>query len=69
MLDRPVDANGKVLSGKFRTGDYRYDSKPREIKQVLTYSGNVLYRYIIKGIKYVSYTGDELLRASVNLIL
>ena len=45
LLDRQVDANSKVLPGKFRTGDYRYDSKPREIKQVLTYSGDVLYRY------------------------
>ena len=63
MLDRPVDANGNVLPGKFRTGDYRYDSKPRKIKQVLMYPGDVLYRYIISGIKYVSYAEWELLRA------
>ena len=54
--DQPIpettDKKGRLIKPK----------KPREIKQVLTYSGDVLYRYVIKGIKYVSYTEDELLQ-------
>ena len=63
ILDKPKDALNKVQSGKFRTGDYRYDSKVREIEQILVYSGKVLYRYMVSGIKNASYSEGELIKA------
>jgi hypothetical protein len=63
LLDRPQNARGETQTGKFRTGDNRYDIKVRKIKQVLTYAGDVLHRYMVSGIKNVSYTDGELLKA------
>lgn len=59
-LDTPKNALNNKESGKFRTGDYRFDVKePREIVKVLYYPNNI--RYVLKGIKNVSYTEEELL--------
>ena len=59
-LDSPQDVNGNKLSGSFREGDMRWDSKPRKITRVLMYSGNNLYRYMVSDITNASYTDDEL---------
>jgi len=59
-LDSPQDINGNKLSGSFREGDMRWDSKPRKITRVLMYSGNNLYRYMVSDITNASYTDDEL---------
>jgi hypothetical protein len=63
-LDVPTDVNGKKLSGKFREGDLRYDSKPRKVTRVLYYSGNVLHRYLVEGITNASYSDDQMFKAS-----
>ena len=44
-------------------GDFRYDTVPRKIKQVLCYSGDIPYRYILEGYPQVAYTEYELLPA------
>ena len=62
-LDRPTDARGVLQTGKFRTGDLRYDIKPRRITQVLVFNGNVLYRNMVEGIENVSYSEGELIKA------
>lgn len=64
MLDVPTDINSNKLSGKFRTGDLRFDPKPRKVTQVLLYSGNNLYRYMVEGITNASYSDDEMFKAT-----
>jgi len=61
LLDVPEDALGNKQSGKFRNGDMRYERVPRKIINILYYSGDVTYRYLVEGIKNASYTSDELL--------
>jgi hypothetical protein len=59
-LETPENALGEKLQGKFRMGDFRFDTIPRRIKQVLEYSGKVPFRYILEGFENVSYTANEL---------
>jgi hypothetical protein len=64
-LDVPKNALNNEETGKFRTGDYRYDVKePRKIKYVLYYPKNI--RYVLEGYPNVSYTQDEILPAPKN---
>ena len=62
-LDVPTDVNGNKLSGKFRTGDLRYDPKARKVTRVLYYTGGNLHRYMVEGITNASYADDELFKA------
>lgn len=62
-LDRPENAFGEKQHGGFRVGDYRWEKKPREIKQVVLYAGHVKYRYLLDGIKNASYSELELMKA------
>jgi Tfp pilus assembly protein PilX len=63
-LDRPENALGKKQTGKFRTGDNRFDPKPREITKVLYYNGKNTYRYLVKGVKNASYAESDIFLAS-----
>lgn len=63
LLDTPEDALGNKQTGKMRTGDYRYDRKARKIVNVLYYTGDVTYRYMVEGITNASYSGGELIRS------
>ena len=62
-LDRPEDARGNKLKGKFRVADNRYDKNPRRIKQVVYYSGPGVHRYIVDHIHNAVYTDNKLLKA------
>ena len=61
LLTKPVDAlNKKQSSENRRVGDYIYSyHKPRKIEKVLYYVNNI--RYVLEGMKQVSFTEDELL--------
>ena len=62
--EKPKNALGRNQStSNFRTGDYYWNSTPKEIEKILEFSGNVPYRYIVEGIKGVSYTDKELKKA------
>lgn len=64
-LDAPKNALNNEQSGKFRTGDYRYDhTQPRKILNILLFPRNV--RYVLEGIKNASFTEDEILPAKEN---
>ena len=58
-LEKPKDALGKNQpTSNFRTGDFRYELKPREIIRVLPYPTQ--FRYLLQGVKNCSYTEAEL---------
>lgn len=60
VLEKPLDVNNNKLSGKFRTGDYRYDKQVRTIiGRVYTYSGNPI-RYVVSGIDNATFARSEL---------
>ena len=62
-LESPESALGKKLPGNFRMGDFRYDTVPRKIEQVLIYTGDIPYRYILDGFPQVAYAEHELIQA------
>jgi hypothetical protein len=63
-LDQPRNTlNEKVYGDNFRMGDNRFDAVPRLIKQIVYYSGDVTYRYLLKGLPNVSYAEHELMKA------
>ena len=63
-LEQPKDiVSGERLHGKFRHGDQRYESTPREIEAMMMYPNQPI-RYLIKGVKNASYLGSELLPVS-----
>jgi hypothetical protein len=59
-LDEPENALGEKVQGKFRTGDYRFDTTPRKILKVFYYAGKNAYRYLVTGIPNASYSESEL---------
>jgi hypothetical protein len=64
-LDKPESVLGKKQTGtKFRTGDARFDSKARKIIKVLYYNRKNTYRYLVQGIKNVSYAESDMFLAS-----
>jgi hypothetical protein len=64
-LDRPESVLGKKQTGtKFRTGDNRFDPKVRAITKVLYYNGKNTYRYLVEGIKNVSYAESDMFLAN-----
>ena len=62
LLNTPQDAQGNEQpTSNFRAGDYRYEHTiPRVVQQVLPYSGNIPFRYVISGIKNASFTDRQL---------
>jgi hypothetical protein len=63
LLQEPVNALGKKhVDKRFRMGDYRLSKKKYRVSQVLYYSGNPPYRYLIEGLPNASYTERELKR-------
>jgi len=64
-LDKPQNALSHTLSSDvFREGDYRWTKLPNKITEILFYSGDVTYRYLLNGIKNASFTEDELMLAT-----
>jgi hypothetical protein len=61
LLENPENALGHVQFGKAREGDYRVDRTPRKISEVVEINGpGPLFRYILEGIKGVSYKDSDL---------
>ena len=50
----------KQNTKNFREGDRRWNIEAKKIVKIFYYSGKVLYRYLLEGIKNVSYTENEL---------
>lgn len=64
VLPQPTDATtGKRMHGGFRTGDQRFETKTRKIDRALIYP-NQPVRYMVEGIKNVSFFREELKLAS-----
>lgn len=63
LLDYPMNALGQKQTGSFRQGDYRYEVKPRKIKEIFYYAGDVKYRYQLEGIKNASFKESQLIKA------
>lgn len=63
LLDYPKNALGEKQSGTFRQGDFRYEVKPRKIKEIFYYPGKVKYRYQLEGIKNASFSESQLIKA------
>lgn len=63
--EKPKNALGKIQpTFNFREGDFRFETKVREIKQVVLFDGEgPLYRYILEGLPQVSYAENELRKA------
>lgn len=58
-LEKPHDVNQNKLTGKFRTGDYRYEQEPREIlNRIYNLSGNPV-RYVVSGYPNVTFARSE----------
>lgn len=63
-LEVPNNALGNKQNTKnFREGDYRWDTVPRKIVQVLPYPAPVNNRYLLNNLNNVSYTDEELMKA------
>lgn len=62
-LEKPRNALGHEVYGGFRQGDFRWDTTPRKVVQVLPYGGKVPYRYILDHMSHVSYSADELMKS------
>jgi len=63
LLDYPMNALGEKQTGTFRMGDFRYETKPRKIKQIFYYTGKVPYRYQLEGLKNASFSESQLFPA------
>lgn len=60
ILEKPLDVQDNKLSGKFRTGDYRYEKKARKItNRIYNLSGNPI-RYVVDGIPSSTFARSEL---------
>lgn len=64
-LDSPINALNNPEQGKFRKGDYRWHfQEPRKIIKILYYPKNI--RYVLEGLKNVSFTQDELMKSNAK---
>lgn len=64
-LDAPINALNNAEKGKFRKGDYRWHKQePSKIKMILYYPKNI--RYVLEGLKNVSYTEEELMKTDAK---
>lgn len=60
ILEKPLDVNDNKLSGKFRTGDYRFDKKAHQItNRIYNLSGNPI-RYVVDGYPNNTFARSEL---------
>lgn len=60
ILEKPLDVNDNRLSGKFRTGDYRFDKKAHKItNRIYNLSGNPI-RYVVDGYPNNTFARSEL---------
>jgi hypothetical protein len=63
-LEVPENALGeRQKNNKFRVGDYRYDTTPKEIAKILIYPKSPTFRYMLRDINNASFTEDELIPA------
>lgn len=61
ILERPLDVQDNKLSGKFRTGDYRYEKVGRKItNRIYNLSGNPI-RYVVDGIPNATFARSDLM--------
>ena len=67
LLDTPENALGEKQSGKFRTGDYRYDRQPRKIEKIVCYAGKNPYRYMLNGLPNAAFTESQLKEAEEDV--
>ena len=64
-LDYPRSAlNNKQPTANFRVGDYRWNPVAKKIIKVLYMPDEPWYRYILDGIKNVSFSENELLKSN-----
>jgi hypothetical protein len=62
ILEKPLDVNDNKLSGKFRTGDYRYEKTARVItNRIYNLSGNPI-RYVVSGHPNATFARSELMK-------
>jgi hypothetical protein len=63
-LEHVRDALGKAQpTNQKRMGDYTFDKTARVITQIFYYSGSITFRYYLQGLKNVSYTEKQLMKA------
>lgn len=62
QLSYPQNALGKKQpTANFREGDFRFSPVPKKIQQVLYYTGDIPFRYILDGMPQVSFTESQLM--------
>ena len=66
--DVPLNALGKQQPTKvFRMGDYRYDKIPKKITEIIYMNSNTVpYRFMLEGLKNVSYPESQLIMAEAE---
>lgn len=68
ILDEPRNAlNEKQSTNIFRVGDFTFSPIPNKIKQIVYFSGDPAYRYLLEGIQGVSYAGWELIPNTLKI--
>ena len=59
-LDQPRSELGRASTAAFREGDLRWSKEPKKVKEILYYTGQVPYRYLINTYPNVSFTEQQL---------
>ena len=68
LLDEPRNAlNEKQSTSSFREGDFRFSLTHYKIKDIVYFSGNVNYRYILEGIHGTSFAEFELIPSTLDI--
>ena len=69
QLSYPENALGhKQPTSQFRVGDYRWSSVPKKIKEIVYYSGEIPYRYILDNMPNVSFTDAQLMKSKEKVV-
>ena len=64
QLSYPENALGhKQPTSQFRVGDYRWSTEAKKIKEILYYSGEIPYRYLLDNMPNVSFTEGQLMKS------
>ena len=61
--DRPHDALGKPLPGRFRRGDLRYNPEVKQITKIIYMNDPPYHRYVLNHLPKVSFTAKKLIPA------
>ena len=61
--DRPYDALGKPLPGRFRRGDMRYCNEVKQITKIIYMNDKPYNRYVLNNLPNVSFTAKQLIPA------